>query len=325
MILCRERIVIPSMIGCDGLMKLLYVLTAPCLLFYFAACDLGVEPDPVEEDEVVKRELTPDQRRRKEGANLFAQDGAIPSGTKMKQSRDVTMSNLGVNVTQGGKRVATGQADIAYEETRDATLVSKSITKFVMGDAGLKMKLALRNQPPNEELTPYPLQGQTIVRDGEQISMEEVPNDEQKEALNSFRAPWFGGNRLFVDAAIKRGDKWDVTPETVLEAIFSETFKDGSGQVKLSIQKFFSFEGVDSAEVTVSLHRCRGTMVDSKGQEIEIELQGYGTLYRSLDSLHTTRVDIDGTAQLKMTQGDTELLFNGPFECIAKSDVVLPN
>jgi hypothetical protein len=110
----------------------------------------------------------------------------------------------------------------------------------------------------------------------------------------------------------------------VLEAIFSETFTSGSGDVKLSVQKFFSFEGVESAEVTVSLNRCRATMVDSKGQEVEVELQAYGTLYRSLDPPHTTRVDIDGKVQMKMVQGDSELQFNGPFECQAKSDVVLP-
>ena len=55
-----------------------------------------------------------------------------------------------------------------------------------------------------------------------------------------------------------------------------------------------------------------------------MELQAYGTLYRSLDPPHTTRVDIDGKVQMKMVQGDSELQFNGPFECQAKSDVVLP-
>ncbi|MDB4507749.1 hypothetical protein N9094_00930 [bacterium] len=312
------------MIGCDGLMKAPYLLVTSCLVFYLASCDLGVEPDPVEEEEVVQRELTPEQRRKKEGANLFAPELALPSGTKLTQSRSVTMEHLGVNISQGGKTVATGAADIAYEEARETVMVSKSIAKFIMGDAGMKMKLTLRDQPPNETVEPYPLEGQTIVKDGDQVSMEDVPNDDQKEAMNSFRAAWFGGNALFVDAMIKRRGSWDVAPETVLEAIFSETFTSGSGDVKLSVQKFFSFEGVESAEVTVSLNRCRATMVDSKGQEVEVELQAYGTLYRSLDPPHTTRVDIDGKVQMKMVQGDSELQFNGPFECQAKSDVVLP-
>ena len=324
MILRRERIVIPSMIGCDALMKALYLLCAPCLLFYLAACDLGVEPDIVEEEVALPRELSPEQRRRKEGANLIAPDRAMPSGTKMTQSRAVTMKRLGVTISQAGKSVADGAADIAYEESRETTVVSKSIRKFVMGDAGMTMKLTLRDQPPNESVEPYPLQGQTIVDDGGQLSMEDVPNDAQKEAMISFQSAWFGGNALFVDAAIKPRGKWDVTPEIALEAIFSKTFTESSGDVTLSVQKFFSFEGVDSAEVTMSLNRCRGTMVDAQGQQVEVELQGYGTLYRYLDSLHTTRVDLDGTVQLKMKQGDTDLQFNGPFECVAKSDVVLP-
>ena len=305
-------------------MKVTYLLTAACLVFYMASCDLGIEPDPVEEDEISQRELTPEERRRKEGANLFAPERALPSGTKLTQSRNVTMDHLGITISQGDKTVATGAADLAYEENRETTIVSKAITKFVMGDAGMKMTLTLRDQPPNETVEPYPLQRQTIVKDGGQVTMEDVPNDAQKEAMNSFRAAWFGGNALFVDTKVKRRGKWDVTPETILEAIFSETFTDGSGDVTLSVQKFFSFEGVESAEVTVSLNRCRGTMVDSQGQEVEVELQAYGTLYRSLDPPHTTRVDIDGKVQLKMMQGDNELRFTGPFECQAKSDVVLP-
>ena len=305
-------------------MKALDLLVASFLVFSLASCDLGVEPDPVEEDEVVKKELTPEQRRKKEGANLFAPERALPSGTTLVQSRSVKMDHLGVIISQEEKTVATGSADIAYEEARETTIVSKSITKVVMGDAGMKMQLTLRGQPSNETVEPYPLQGQTIVKDGEQVSMEDVPNDEQKEAMKSFRAAWFGGNALFVDSKIRRRGSWDVAPETVLEAIFSETFTRGSEDIKLSIQKFFSFEGVESAEVTVSLDGCRGTMVDSKGEEVEVELQAYGTLYRSLDPPHTTRVDIDGKVQLKMLQGDVELQFNGPFECQAKSDVVLP-
>ena len=39
------------MIGCDGLMKAPYLLVTSCLVFYLASCDLGVEPDPVEEEE----------------------------------------------------------------------------------------------------------------------------------------------------------------------------------------------------------------------------------------------------------------------------------
>lgn len=306
------------------IMKPLVVVAPFLVLFSLSSCDLGIEPDEIEEEEVSTRELSPEKRRNKEGVNLFAAAGSLPSKTTMKQERELAMKNLGMRVLQGEEVVATGAADIVYTEKRDATVMSRSIRKFIVGDASMTMNMKMRGQPENQQVEPYPLSGQTIVADGEEISMENVPNTEQKEALKSFQADWVGGNALFEDAKIKRRSEWIVPAEKVLGCIFAETFTDGSGDAKLSIQKFFTFEGLETAEVTVSLNRCRGVMVDEEGQNVEIELQGYGTLYRSLDTQHTTRVEIDGTAAMTMKQGEVDLKFNGPFDFIATSAISLP-
>lgn len=302
-----------------------FVVVAPFLvLFSLCSCDLGVEADVTEDDEVSSRELSPEKRRNREGVNLFAAPKSLPSKTAMKQSRELAMKNLGLQVLQGGEAVAGGAADIIYTENRDTTVISRSIRKFVVGDASMTMKMKMRGQPANEQVEPYPLSGQTIVADGEEISMENVPDAEQKEALKSFQVDWVGGNALFEDATFKRGAPWIIPAEKVLGAIFAETFTEGTGDAKLTIQKFFTFEGVETAEVTVSLNRCRGIMMDPAGENVEIELQGYGTLYRSLDTPHTTRVEIDGTTAMTMKQGEVDLKFNGPFDFLAKSAITLP-
>ena len=151
-----------------------------------------------------------------------------------------------------------------------------------------------------------------------------IPTDEQKKALKSFQADWFGGNTLFPDKPVKMRSEWEVKPETLLEAIMGETFTNGSGKVTLLVNKVFTFDNQKTAEIGVSMRHIQGTMIDEDGGDTEVNLDAYGTLYRSLESLHTTRVEFKGNISLSTKSPEATVTFSGPFECRANSDVTQP-
>ena len=176
----------------------------------------------------------------------------------------------------------------------------------------------------NVNEVPYPLANQVVFRDGDKLTIGDVPTDEQKAALESFRSDWFGGNAMFTDEPIKRGDTWVVKPEVALEAIFGETFTNGTGKVSMAVTRITDYDNQEAAEITMSLDHCKGTSTSPDGGEMEVEVHGFGTLYRSVDPQHTIHVDLNGDVHMTLPQPDAALKFSGPFECRASSEVTLP-
>ncbi len=301
---------------------------SPSLLVLLAlgmsSCDFDIDPDPVVEENTGILE-TPEERRANEGLVLRAKKNVFAKGTRTKDTHKLTMEGLGVTIMEADEIGNTGSASLVYQVNREVEVMSPSIWKIAMGDAGTTLTMKLRGEDASEvQETKNPFSQEVVIRDGDQFRMEGLPSAEQKEALSSFDAVWFGGDAMFADKPMRRRASWAIKPEVVLEAVMGRTFTEGSGSAHLFVQQTLDFDGEESAEVVVSIERCRGLSTDENGDTMQVELHGHGTLQRSLEPLHTTQVNLEGTVRLTMKQGEKTMKFAGPFECRARSEVTLP-
>lgn len=290
-------------------------------------CDLDpdpVDPDPVDSDPpgvpVVKS-------RSRESTQLSLQGGAeaLPKGTRTVDTHELKMDRLGVTIESEGD-VQTGSASIEYRVERDVTVMFPSIWKLSFGEVSRTIRLKPRGAD-SEEVMEYtdPLSQEVVIRDGSRFSLERAgASDAQKEALKSLRFEWLGGDELFTDGDVRRRDSWAIKPEVMLQALLGATFTESAGSAHLFVQRTLDFDGEKVAEVSVSVERCRGTMLDSVGDPVEVELHGHGKLHRRLDPLHTTQVDLEGTAQMTVSKPERTLKFSGPFHCRSRSRLELP-
>lgn len=289
-----------------------------------SACDLDIEPDKIPENDGVMPE-TPEQRRANEGLNLTSPANAMRKGMHFKDSRQVTMDRLDMTVMEGDEVTLTGSASVLYEFEREVEVLAPSIWKITMGKTG--MTRTIRHQAleePDVFHWAHPLSQEVIIRDGSRFSMEEAATDEQEEALENFQAAWFGGNSIFPDEPVRRSQDWAVKADVILAAIFEKSFTEASGNARLFVQQTLDFDGEKTAEVNVAIESCRGLTTDAEGYPLEIELHGFGKLYRNLDPLYTTQVDISGGAKLTLKRENETLNFAGQFECRGTSELSLP-
>ena len=151
-----------------------------------------------------------------------------------------------------------------------------------------------------------------------------VPNNEQKRALAEYQGPWFGGNRLFPAHEVKRNDAWQCKPEQMLEAIFDSNFTQASGSVDMHVKRVLNLDGHECVEISVSLNRCKGITKGKDGEESEMEVHAYGSIFRSLDVFHVLKADIKGDVVVNLP-GPQGLKYkgSGPFLFTATSEVEL--
>ena len=131
-----------------------------------------------------------------------------------------------------------------------------------------------------------------------------------------------GGNDLFPNHEVKSGDSWQVKPKLLLEAIFDSEFQKVSGKVDLIVKRRMNLDGHECAEISISLERCKGVTTSTDGSETELEMHGYGTLYRAIDIFHVLKADLSGDVVLTMDRSDGLTMRNsGGFEFTATSSV----
>ncbi len=314
---CSIGIVFARRIRSPASVKATYFILLS-LALVLPACDLDIDPDPPKAD---LSEVPEPSRRRGNEPLLLSRKAPLERGTRMEDSRKLTMKHMGFTVEVGEEIALTGAADLSFTEERSVTVQSSSIWTIDTGDIGLEMKLSPRGQEAQVMTLPHPLANQVLNCDGPRVSMEAMPNDDQREEMKSYQVEWFGGNELFSKDEVKTRGEWVVKPEDILGAIFGEVFENGSGSAHLFVEKTLNYDDRRTAEVVVSLERCRGTTIDQDGKPMEIELHGYGKLFRCLEPQHTTQVDIKGDAKITITEPDSVMKFTGPFELLAKSDL----
>lgn len=300
-------------------------LVALLMAMGMSGCDFDVDPDPVVEDNVGVPE-TRAERRANEGLVLRGGEKPFAKGTRTRDTHSVEMQHLGVTITEADD-VHTGSANMVYSLNRELDVMSPAIWKITNGEVGTTISTKLRSQETAEEVEePHPLSGEIVIRDGARHSIERAgASAEQKAALKTFQSDWFGGDALFADKPVRRREGWAIRPEVVLEAFLGRKFTDGSGSAHLFVQQTLNFDDERTAEVSMSVERCRGTTTDAEGNPMEVEFHGFGTLHRSLEPLHTTQVDLEGTVKITINKGDDSLVkFNGPFRCRSRSEITRP-
>jgi hypothetical protein len=289
-------------------------------------CDdlLNVEADPPKSEMASESESKPKRRSGRPTYRLVAEDGAsgLPRGATTLDERLVEMDRLFLKVMSGDEVTGGGKVSITYKDSRKVDVISANIQRIQLDQAVVAYNMAMTGQDPIETVEPSPLQGQVLTADRGEVSMPGVPTVEQKKALAEYQGLWLGGNDLFPNYEVKSGDSWQVKPKLLLEAIFDSEFQKVSGKVDLIVKRRMNLDGHECAEISISLERCKGVTTSTDGSETELEMHGYGTLYRAIDIFHVLKADLSGDVVLTMDRSDGLTMRNsGGFEFTATSSV----
>ena len=296
-----------------------YDLLVTVLAICLTSCDWYEEADGIADEEPFQSMA----ERGPRGIVLSAPERSYVKGSRMRDFLELEMENLTVKMEQGDQEIG-GKADYLRRETREVEVLAPSIWKISLDDASRTIKTTTWDKQVAKKAVSSALADQVIIRDGDEVSLEGLATDEQKEELERFQPEWFGGNRIFPDEPVKPREQWEVKAEDVLGAIMGEVVTGLSGSATFEVEKTLTFDKRKTAKVHVSINRCRGTTSDKDGAEWEIELTGSGKIHRCLEPLYTTQVEITGHAKLIVKELGVTTTFEGPFECRANSSLTTP-
>ena len=80
------------------------------------------------------------------------------------------------------------------------------------------------------------------------------------------------------------------------------------------LEKKVPYDNREAVDIYLSFDRCRGTFMD-KGQKNEVEVHGFGNLYRALETFEVIKIDLSGNVKATVPNPDGPVLsFSGSFK-----------
>ncbi len=292
------------------------VCLALTLLWFLPSCDVSLTETPEEDD---LAEETTQRRPTSSAFQLVADKSPLTKGAKLNQIFKVSMEPLTARLLVNGESSARGRMKVTYNESREVEVLSTNIRRINVKESNVSMEIRFDGVDPQIETNAEPLEGASVIVDRGKASLEGVPNEEQEDALAKFSSEWFEG--WFPEQPVKRRETWEIKPEVFLKALFKEEFSEGTGTVALYVEKKVTYDNREAVDISVSFDRCRGIFMED-GQKNEIQLHGFGNLYRALDTYEVIKVDLSGDVKATSPTPDGPVLsFSGPFKCNGTSAI----